>query len=76
MPKTPPAFCRPREVVAAPLFLANSEQKRNKKARSRVKKSMKNMMVERSVQSSKMVVKMNQPVRKRPRALVSVSVPS
>lgn len=76
MPKTPPAFCRPRAAVSAPLFLAYSEQKRNKKARSRVKKRLKNMMVERRVQSRRMVVKMNQPVRNKPMALVSVVVPS
>lgn len=42
---------------------------RSIKAMSRVKKRKKKATVERSVQSSKMKVKINQPMRKRPKEL-------
>lgn len=69
MPKPPPASVNMVDELAAPLSAAYSAHASMRKARSSVKKSMKNMMVERSVQSRRMVVKMNQPVRKKPRAL-------
>jgi len=39
-----------------------------RKAKSRLKNSMKNMTVDLSVHRSRIVVKMNQPVRKKPTA--------
>lgn len=66
MPKPPPALVSLLAESRAPLSSAYSAQASMRNARSRVKKSRKNMTVERSVQSSRMVVKMNQPVRKKP----------
>lgn len=53
------------DVSMAPVDVAYVPQASIRKHRSSVKKSMKNMMVERSVQRRRMVVKMNQPVRKK-----------
>lgn len=72
IPKPPPALVSVVAEWAAPLLAAYSPQANMRKAKSRVKNSMKNMMVDRRVQSRRMVVKMNQPVRKKPTALLAM----
>ncbi len=62
-PKTPPALLRLVAVLVAPSSLAKAALARHRKARSSVKNREKNMTVERSVKSSIMVVKINQPMR-------------
>ena len=49
---------------------------RSRNAMSRKKKSRKNATVERSVQRTRIEVKMNQPIRNRPNALVKSSGPA
>jgi len=68
MPKPPPALVSFSADLRAPLLVAYSPQASMRKARSSVKKSMKNMTVDRSVHSNRMKVKTNQPVRKKPSA--------
>jgi hypothetical protein len=61
IPKAPPALRRP--VWGAPSLCSKYARARNRKARSRVKKSVKKATVERRVQISSRKVKMNQPMR-------------
>ena len=68
IPKPPPACVSLWAISVVPLLAANSPQASIRKAKSRVKNSMKNMTVDRKVHKSKMVVNMNQPVRKKPTA--------
>lgn len=63
-------------MLIIPASLArNLAMAKSKKARSRKKKSRKKATVERSVQMTRMVVKMNQPDRKYPNALLKSFVP-
>lgn len=71
-PKRPPVFCRAREAVALPKSAAYCSMARKKKARSRKKKRRKKATVDRRVQSRSTVVKMNQPVRKKPSTLATL----
>lgn len=68
-PNTPPVFWRAIAVDLLPMSLAYCSHARNRNARSRVKNREKNMTVDRNVQMSNSVVKMNQPVRKKPSGL-------
>ena len=65
IPKAPPALRRP--VWGAPSLCSKYARPRNRKARSRVKKSVKKATVERRVQISSRKVKMNQPMRYSPK---------
>ena len=73
-PKYPPALINP--VLLLP---SESEYKcprnKNRNAKSKVKNSMKNATVERSVQIKRRVVKMNQPARKYQKALLKALTP-
>ena len=61
IPKAPPVLIRAE--FGAPLEFSRYPMPRNRKAMSRVKKSEKKATVERSVQRSRIKVKMNQPMR-------------
>jgi hypothetical protein len=75
IPKYPPALIN--LVSVFPLSSAYKwPRKRKRNARSSVKKSMKKATVERRVQSRRMVVKMNQPARKYPKALLKSLTPA
>lgn len=71
-PNRPPVFCRAKAAVALPKSLAYCSMARNKKHRSRVKKRRKKATVDRRVQRRMMVVKMNQPVKKKPSTLATL----
>ena len=74
-PKYPPA--ESKCWFGAPLASASRwPRNRKRNAMSRVKKSRKKATVERSVQISRMVVKMNQPARKKPKALLKSLTPT
>lgn len=55
-----------------PRSAAYCSQARNRKAKSRVKKRRKKARVDRRVHSRMTVVKMNQPVRKKPSTLATL----
>lgn len=68
LPKYPPALLH--GIFSAPATLWKRAMASIKKARSRKKKSRKKATVDRNVHISSMVVKMNQPMRKKPKALL------
>jgi hypothetical protein len=72
-PKTPPALMT--LALGVPSVAWRYPIPRRRKAMSRVKKRKKKATVERRVQMTRMVVKMNQPMRKNPKALVKSFLP-
>lgn len=75
-PKYPPAFCDPRRTFPVVSSASKCPIARNKNARSSVKNRRKNATVDLSVQIKRINVKMNQPMRKNPRALLRSFTPA